>query len=131
MKNCKHIAIALFCVAAALAVAAPSARAQVVAEPARTPISTDSGTPIAVKQKPAKAVWLRAEVIHADRHTLIVREEGNGMEIHSFTFSEKAKDKIEQVQDEGGYQSGDHVRILWIPGSSEALNIKGRPSKPI
>jgi hypothetical protein len=130
MKNCKSIVTMLFCAAAALAVAAPPARAQLT-EPARTPISTDSGTPIAVKQKPAKAGWLRAEVIHADRHTLIVREEGNGMEIHSFTFSEKAKDKIEQVQDEGGYQSGDHVRILWIPGSSEALNIKGRPSKPI
>ena len=128
MKNCKFIISALFCAAA---VVAPSARAQVVAEPARTPISTDTSTPVVVKQKPARAVWLRAEVIHADRRTLIVREEGNGMEIHTFTFSEKAKDKIEQVQDEGGYQSGDHVKILWIPGSSEALNIKGRPSKPI
>jgi hypothetical protein len=131
MKNCKFIVSALFCAAAVLAVGAPSARAQVVTEPARTPISTDSGTPVVVKQKPARAVWLRAEVIHADRNSLIVREEGNGMAIHTFTFSERAKDKIEQVQDEGGYQNGDHVKVLWIPGSSEALNIKGRPSKPI
>jgi hypothetical protein len=131
MKNCKHIIAALFCAAAVLAVGAPSARAQVVAEPARTPISTDTNTPVVVKQKPAKAVWLRAEVIHSDRRTLIVREADNAMAIHTFTFSERAKDKIEQVQDEGGYQSGDHVKVLWIPGSSEALNIKGRPSKPI
>ena len=131
MKNFKFIISALFCAAALLAVGASPARAQVVAEPARTPISTDANTPVVVKQKPAKAVWLRAEVIHADRRTLIVREEGNGMEVHTFTFADRAKDKIEQVQNEGGYQSGDHVKILWIPGSSEALNIKGRPSKPI
>jgi hypothetical protein len=130
MKNFKFIFGALLCAAALLAAAAPSARAQVVAEPARTPISTDTNAPVVVKQKPAKAVWLRAEVIHADRRTLIVREAGNGMEVHTFTFSARAKDKMEQVQDAGGYQRGDHVRVLWIPGSSEALNIKGRPSKP-
>jgi len=132
MKNFNSIAGALCCAAVMLVIAAPPARAQAEEiEPKRTPISTDANTPTVVKQKPAKAVWLKAEVIHSDRRTLIVREAGNGMEIHTFTFSEKAKDKIEQVQDEGGYQSGDHVRILWIPGTSEALNIKGRPSKPI
>jgi len=130
MKNFNSIAGALCCAAVMLVIAAPPARAQVI-EPARTPISTDVNTPVVVKQKPAKAVWLRAAVIHSDRRALIVREEGNGMEIHTFTFSERAKDKMEQVQDAGGYQTGDHVRILWIPGSSEALNIKGRPSKPI
>jgi hypothetical protein len=130
MKNYKFIAVALFSAAAALAAAAPPARAQVV-EPARTPISTETNTPVVVKEKPAKAVWLRAEVIHSDRRTLIVREADNPMQVHTFTFSDRAKDKIERVQEEGGYQSGDHVRILWIPGSTEALNIKGRPSKPI
>jgi hypothetical protein len=129
-KNYKFIAVALCSAAAALVVAAPPARAQVI-EPARTPISTDVNTPVVVKQKPARAVWLRAEVIHSDRQTLIVREADNAMEIHTFTFSARAKDKIEQVQDAGGYQNGDHVKVLWIPGTSEALNIKGRPSKPI
>jgi hypothetical protein len=130
MKNFNSIAGAFCCAAVMLVIAAPPARAQLI-EPKRTPISTDVDTPIVVKQRPAKAVWLKAEVIHSDRNSLIVREVGNEMAIHTFTFSEKAKDKIEQVQDAGGYQSGDHVRILWIPGSSEALNIKGRPSKPI
>jgi hypothetical protein len=131
MKNCKFIVSALFCAAGVLAAAAPSARAQVATEPARTPISTETNTPVVVKQKPAKAVWLRAEVVHADRHSLIVRELDNGMAIHTFTFSERAKDKMEEVQNEGGYQTGDRVKVLWIPGSGEALNIKGRPSKPI
>jgi|SRR5271165_6989399 len=131
MKNFKFIISALFCAAALLAGAAPSARAQVVTEPERTPISTESNTPIVVKQKPARAVWLKAEVIHADRHSVIVREVGNEMAIHTFTFSDSAKEKMEEVEDAGGYQNGDHVKILWIPGSSEALRIKGRPSKPI
>jgi hypothetical protein len=130
MKNFNFVAGVLCCAAVMLVIAAPPARAQLI-DPARTPISTEPSSPIVVKQTPAKAVWLKAEVIHSDRNTLIVREVGNGMAIHTFTFAEKAKDKIEQVQDEGGYQSGDHVKILWIPGSSEALNIKGRPSKPI
>jgi hypothetical protein len=53
------------------------------------------------------------------------------MAVHTFTFSERAKGKMEEVQDAGGYQTGDRVKVLWIPGSGEALNIKGRPSKPI
>jgi hypothetical protein len=119
MKNFKFIVVALFC-AATLGAAAAPARAQ---------IATDSGVSVVVKQKPAKAVWLKAEVIHADRRTLIVREVDNSMEIHTFTYSVKAQDKINQVLDEGGYQRGDLVKVLWFPGSSEALKIKGRPSK--
>ncbi len=131
MKNYKFIVSALICAAGVLAASAPSARAQVVTEPARVPISTDANTPVVVKQKPAKAVWLKAEVVHADRHSMIVRELDNGMAIHTFTFSARAKDKMEEVQDAGGYQTGDRVKVLWIPGSGEALRIKGRPSKPI
>ena len=94
------------------------------------PISTDTNTPVVVKQKPAKAVWLKAEVVHADRHTLIVRELDNGMAIHTFTFSDRAKDKMEEVQDEGGYQTGDRVKVLWIPGSGEALRVgAGLPNR--
>jgi hypothetical protein len=35
---------------------------------------------------------------------------------------------MNQILEDGGYQSGDAVRIKWLPGSSEALDIKGRPS---
>jgi hypothetical protein len=131
MKNCKIIFGMFCCSAVLLAMSAPAARAQDEVEPQHTQISTEANTPVVVKQKPAKAVWLKAEVIHSDRNALIVREVGNEMDIHTFTYTGKAKNKIEPIQDAGGYQSGDRVRILWIPGSSEALDIKGRPSKPI
>ena len=92
--------------------------------------SVSTNTPIVVKQKLAKAVWLNAEVVHADKHSIIVRERDNAMLIHTFTYSEKAQDKMDRVLDNGGYQSGDNVKIRWMPGGSEALDIKGRPSKP-
>ncbi len=95
------------------------------------PINTTSivsNTPIVVKETPAKATWLRAEVVHADSHTIIVRDEDNAMLIHTFTYSEKAQNKMNQILDNGGYQSGDKVRIRWMPGGSVALDIKGRPS---
>ena len=102
-------------------VAGPGARAQT---------SASTNAPIVVKEKPAKPVWMRAEVVHADKHSIIVREHDNAMMIHTFTYSEKAQGRMDQILENGGYQSGDSVRIQWMPGSSEAMDIKGRPSKP-
>ena len=92
--------------------------------------TADTAAPIIVQEKPSKAVWLKAEVVHADLHTIIVRERDNAMMIHTFTYSEKAQDKMNFIVENGGYQVGDQVSIRWIPGGSEALDIKGRPSKP-
>jgi hypothetical protein len=95
---------------------------------AQSTVNTNS--PIVVKERPVRAVWLKAEVVHADLHTIIVRERDNAMLIHTFTYSEKAQNKMNQIIENGGYQSGDNVKIRWMPGSSEAMDIKGRPSKP-
>ena len=92
--------------------------------------SADTSAPIIVQEKPLKAVWMKAEVVHADLHTIIVRERDNSLMIHTFTYSEKAQDKMNFIVENGGYQVGDQVSIRWIPGGSEALDIKGRPSKP-
>jgi len=112
--------IACSALAAALAIC-PSAHAQT---------SVDAAAPIVVKERPSKAVWMKAEVVHADKHSIIVRERDNSMMIHTFTYSEKAQNKMDQILDAGGYQSGDSVKIRWMPGGAEALDIKGRPSKP-
>ncbi|MFZ3332228.1 MAG: hypothetical protein WA197_16455 [Candidatus Acidiferrales bacterium] len=122
MKNYKIFAAVILCAGAAALAPAP----------VRAQITGDSSQPaVIVKQSAAKAEWLRAEVIHADQQSIIVREAGNGMKIHTFTYSEKAKNKISRVLDAGGYQTGDHVKIRWIPGTAEALDIKGRPSPAI
>ncbi len=98
--------------------------------PAGAQTAADTAAPIVVQERPSKPVWLKAEVVHADLHTIIVRERDNSMLIHTFTYSEKAQDKMNYIVENGGYQVGDQVSIRWIPGGSEALDIKGRPSKP-
>jgi len=119
MTNYKIFAALILAASAGLA-AIPAARAQV-----------NTNAPIVVKQKAKKPVWLRAEVIHADNHTLMVREEANTLNVHTFTYADKAQKKMSKVLDGGGYQSGDHIKILWMAGGSEALDIKGKPSKAI
>jgi hypothetical protein len=117
---------ALAALAAAVAFGSTPAKAQ--ADPV-SPLNTSP--PIVVKQKAVKAIWLKAEVIHADQLSLLVREEDNGMNIHTFTYSDKAREKMQAVLDAGGYQYGDKIKIRYMPGKTEALDIQGDPSKPI
>src|ERR1700735_1883665 len=84
--------------------------------------SANTSPPLIVKEKPAKPVWMKAEVVHADKHSIVVRERDNAMMIHTFTYSERAQGKMDQVLENGGYESGDNVKIRWIPGSSEAMD---------
>ena len=122
MKTLKIFA-ALALLAAGLALGAAPAFAQGT--------SVDTAAPIVVKQKPVKAVWLKAEVIHADRLSMMVRDEANGMNIHTFTYSDKAREKMEAILSAGGYQYGDKIKIRYMPGKTEAIEIRGAPSKPI
>jgi len=112
--------------AAGVAFGTTPAKAQ--ADPV-SPLNTSP--PIVVKQKAVKPIWLKAEVLHADQLSLLVREEDNGMNIHAFTYSDKAREKMQAVLDAGGYQYGDKIRIRYMPGKTEALDIQGDPSKPI
>ena len=120
----------IFSAVAALAagVAFGSTPAKAQADPV-SPLNTSP--PIVVKQKAVKPIWLKAEVIHADQLSLLVREEDNGLNIHTFTYSDKAREKMQAVLDAGGYQYGDKIKIRYMPGKTEALDIQGDPSKPI
>lgn len=117
---------ALALLAACTAFTSAPARAQ---SDQASPLNTNS--PIVVKQKAVKPVWLKAEVIHVDQLSLLVREEDNGLNIHTFTYSDKAREKIQAVLEAGGYQYGDKIQIRYMPGKTEALDIKGGPSKPL
>jgi hypothetical protein len=125
MKTLRIFSV-LAALAAGLAFGSTPAKAQ--ADPV-SPLNTSP--PIVVKQKAVKPIWLKAEVIHADQLSLLVREEDNGMNIHAFTYSDKAREKMQAVLDAGGYQYGDKIRIRYMPGKTEALDIQGDPSKPI
>jgi hypothetical protein len=120
MKKFKILAFSAV-VAAAIAVSAAPARAQQV----------DTSGSIVVKKNPPKKMWLKAEVVHADAVSIIVREQNKSLSIHTFTYSPLVKTWIEKVINQGGYQTGDKVRILYETGQTVALRIVGEPSKPI
>jgi hypothetical protein len=93
------------------------------------PIVVRSSTPTA--PAPVKGNWLRAEVIHADSNSMVVREQGNGLMIHTFTYTPDLHAKMQKLLDQGGYQYGDKVQILYQHGQTVALRVRGRPSKPL
>jgi len=119
--------------AAALAFTPGAARAQAapLAGAVAAPIITRVYQAIKSHAKPEGSEWLRAEVIHADAVTLIVREQQNGMAIHTFNFSSELQPRMQALLDKGGFQYGDKVSILFMPGQTVALRIHGRPSKPL
>jgi len=122
--------------AAALAIFASPARAQ---DPVATAAATAVAAPIiekvisTVSARPVnpKGNWMKAEVIHADSNSMVVREEANERVIHTFTYSPEIHDEMQKIQDQGGYQYGDKVKIRFVQGETVALKIHGKPSKPI
>lgn len=80
---------------------------------------------------PEGSEWLKAEVIHADAVTLIVREQDNGYAVHTFNFSSDLQPKMQAMLDKGSFQYGDKVSILFMPGKTVALRIHGKASKPL
>lgn len=120
--NKPHISLLRFAAAlaflASLAMAAP-ARAQM-----------DSSGVVASKPLKVKPIWLKAEVVHVDHNSIVVREVDHPMMVHTYTFSTKMAEQMEKLQANGGFQHGDKVHILHEPGKDEALAIHGRPSRP-
>jgi hypothetical protein len=119
MKSYKSFAI-LSALALASAISAQPTAAQ-----------TTTTSPVAVKEVPAKPIWMKAEVIHFDSNSIVVREEADERMIHAFTYSPKAQAQIQKALNKGGYQSGDKVKIRFLKGQTVALAIHGKPSKPL
>jgi hypothetical protein len=119
MKNSK-LFLAAFAIAAGTAIGAAPARAQMSDTP-----------PVVVKQTPAKKVWLNAEVIHADNNSIMVHDAKNSLIVYTFTYAPSLRDKMQKIVDSGGYQSGDKVRILYEQGATQAIDVRGKPSKPL
>ncbi len=109
----------------------PPAAAQ---DPVVTPIVVDTAVPLiikAVKPKPSKWAKFEGTVMHANIAQITARAKGNDMAIQTFPLSEKISAKMQQIIDKGGYQYGDKVKIFYDPTTMKAMNIQGKPSKPI
>jgi hypothetical protein len=88
--------------------------------------------PVHTKQpQQAKPAKTRFEVLHMMTTGIQVRSLANGLEIHTFTYSDGIHDAMLNLFNQGGYQYGDKVEIQYQPGTEVALKIKGKPSKPL
>jgi hypothetical protein len=103
-------------------------------DPVITPIVVDTAVPIvvkAIKPKPSKWAKFQGTVMHANIAQITARAKGNDLGIQTFPLSEKISAKMQQIIDKGGYQYGDKVTIFYDPATMKAMDIKGKPSKPI
>jgi hypothetical protein len=105
-------------------------------DPVLTPIIVDTAVPIivsAVKPKPKHTGLSKFQgyVQHANIAQITARAKGNDLSIQTFSLSEAASTKMQQIIDKGGYQYGDKVTIFYDPATMKAAKVKGKPSKPV
>jgi len=117
-----------------LALAAACCAPAAAQDPVITPIVVETAVPIvvnALKPKPSKWAKFEGMVMHANTAQITVRAKGNDMAIQTFSLSEQVSAKMQQIIDKGGFQYGDKVTIFYDPATQKAMNIKGKPSKPV
>jgi hypothetical protein len=98
------------------------------------PIIVDTAVPIivnAVKPKPTGLVKFDGFVMNATIAQITVRAKGDDMSIQTFSLSQEAAAKMQQMIDKGGYQYGDKVSVLYDPSSLKAMRVKGKPSRAL
>jgi len=80
-----------------------------------------------------KVVKFHGEVLHQVEGQITVRslDSNRPRAILTFSYSAKIRDQMEKILDSGGYQYGDKVEIFYTSGTTVALRIDGKPSKPI
>jgi hypothetical protein len=131
MKKTLHlVGIAALGLAALATLGAPKAGAQ---DPILTPIIVDTATAIvvsAVTPKPKDVGLAKFEgfVMNANVAQVTVRAKGNDMAIRSFSLSQPAAAKMQQIIDKGGYQYGDKITVYYDLQSQQAVKFKGKPS---
>jgi hypothetical protein len=131
-RTTKLARFALPLIVVAAGVFASPAAAQVPAPV--VPIVVDTAVPIivnAVKPKPSGLAKFEGFVMNSNIAQITVRAKGNDQAIRTFSLSEAAAAKMQQIVDKGGYQYGDKVTVMYDPTSLKAIKIKGKPSKPL
>ena len=116
----------------AVGVSGPPARAQAAA----APIIVDTAVPIIVnivkpKPKPNGLAKFEGFILHANNAQITARSKVNEMSIQTFSLSQEASVKMQQIVDKGGYQWGDKITVYYDPSTMKATKFKGKPSKPI
>jgi len=102
-------------------------------DPILTPLIVDTAATMVVsavtpKPKDVGLVKFQGFVMNANAAQVTVRAKGNDMAIRSFSLSQPAATKMQQIIDKGGYQYGDRITVYYDPQSQQAMKFKGKPS---
>lgn len=94
------------------------------------------GAPIvigAVKPAPKNVGLVKFEgyVQNANIAQITLRAKHNETSLQTFTLSQAMSQRMQTIIDRGGFQYGDKVTIYYDPQTKQAMNMKGKPSKPI
>ena len=132
MKQFFKLAVLGLPLLAAAGIFAPGARAQAAA----APIILDTAVPIIVnavkpKSKPNGLAKFEGFVMHANIAQITARSKASETSIQTFSLSQEASVKMQQIVDKGGYQWGDKITVYYDPATMKASKFKGKPSKPI
>ena len=88
-------------------------------------------TPIVIKQPKPKLDRYKGRVLAFNIASLIVQSMENQRMVWSFQYSTDLHVKVADMLSAGGYQPGDKVEVYCKPGTTVAVKLKGKPSKPI
>jgi hypothetical protein len=124
--------LALGVAAAGWGVAPAAAQTPVPAVP--TPVVLAAPIVIgAVTPKPKNVGLVKFEgyVQNANIAQITVRAKGNETSLQTFTLSQQMSQRMQTIVDRGGFQYGDKVTIYYDPQTKQAMNFKGKPSRPI
>ncbi|HXY23926.1 MAG TPA: hypothetical protein VEI73_04700 [Candidatus Acidoferrum sp.] len=108
----------------------PSAEAQVPVPVIDTTVPIVIGV---IKPKPKANGLVKFEgfVLNANTAQITARAKNDERSIQTFSLSQEASTKMQQIVDKGGYQWGDKVTVYYDPATMKAVKFKGKPSKPI
>jgi hypothetical protein len=115
---------ALFIAAGFFIAAGPAANCVSAQATVSDPVVVKSPKP---SKKPLKFVGL---VISANAATLTARSTSNASLLQTFSYSPGVRAQMVKILNKGGYQYGDKVRVEYAPGTTVAISLKGKASKP-
>jgi hypothetical protein len=105
-------------------------------DPVVTPVAAAAtAVPIIVTtvkpKQPTGIAKFEGYVMNANTAQITVRAKGNDMGIRTFSLSQQAATKMQQIIDKGGYQYGDKVTVMYDASSLKAVKVKGKPSRAL
>ena len=122
MKLNPRMFVPILAIAAGLAFSSGRVTAQ------GTPLSTE--LPVSKKPPTVKPLKFDGQVIASNSATITVRSKENAMLTQTFSYSPEVRDQMIKIMNKGGFQFGDKVVIHYKPGTTTAIKLQGKPSKP-